>query len=847
MLRVIAKSLRRKLLLAFLAASLIPAVTGFIMATVATETVLDRSFGRFWESSIDSVGRRIDERISAVVLALLDGASWHDAHLAGPGRAAGRLPARIEAAVVDVGDLIVFDGEANELAASAGLGAEERLLVRRALVARLDQAEAAGRPPDRSLRLPTDAEGRPRVGVVVTLPQPGAGGPVDAEGGLRRHRYGVLLVRPGLFDPYLRESRLEETVLVRLPPPPHRDEGSSGRDVERIDDVLATFLRAPGTSMIIGHTKLHDGGSRRPTRALIYRQIRSISSLTGGDIEGQGWYLAATVDLSEIEAAREVTLWRTVIAVSALLLCVILLAVDMSKRITNPLRMLRREVRHLAEGKLDAQVEVPTSDELAELARDVNTMARRLAETYRNLEASIEQAEQRAGQLQVINEITTAMTSAMTLDQTFGRFGSMLQRLGMFDHCSLTLVGKGRNGTLTHHVSRHAPIVSVPFLDEEIRSAIDMERPQVTSCATMALRTGGELCSATIFPLGTRNDVIGTLNLASSRAGTFTADLIGSLTYIAEALAAAIQHNRLYEEVRDFAQSLEVKVRQRTRELENAQQRLLQVEKFAATGKLAANLAHEINNPLGIIRNHLQLLKEKYRPKIMIGADGTIQNETSDPSFGVIQEEIERIARLTRSLLNFYRARPADERMISLVQEMEEILLLVRDTLERRHVRVRLSVEGHIPESWLPPDQVRQVFMNLVRNAEDAMEGMPRGELAIAMRVSKTDGATEEGAGGGPAMIEVTVRDSGRGIPEEDMTKIFDPFFTTKGEGKGTGLGLSVTLGILNALGGSIDVGSTPGEGTTFTLRFPVRRAPAAAGGGGQDGAARRGEGERRG
>jgi signal transduction histidine kinase len=817
-LKFFAKSLRRKMLLAFVVASFVPAITGLLMATYATETVLERGFGQFWDSAADSVARRIDERLFEITTAVSLPATWEGfasaaAREGGLGGSIPLVPPRVDSALGRLATLLVVDHNGTEIAVSRYLPEDERLLLRRAVSARLAQSLASGRPPDRALRLPPDLSGRRRIAILFPMSLWESG---DVHSNGIADYYGAMTIAAEYLERELRDSRLENTELLRVPAEDVPEQETPNRQ-QIIGAELTRHLERRGSSQFVGHFAASRMIEGKP-RAIVYRQIRGLSSIEGSGADDLGWYVTAAVDLGDISAAREMAMWRTLTALSAMFLGVIGLAVWMSRRITRPLRLLRNELSHLASGRLDIEVEVTTHDEIAELGRDVNTMARRLADTYRNLEASIEQAEQRAGQLQIINEITTAMTSAMTIDQTFGRFGSMLRRLGRFDHCGLTLVSPKDGSSLTHHVSQHSLHKANPFHDKDIREAIRLERPSVLSCAMMALKTDGELCSATIFPLNTRTDVIGTLNLASSRAGTFNADIIGSLTFIAEALAAAIQHNRLYEEVRDFAQSLEVKVRQRTRELEEAQQRLVQVEKFAATGKLAANLAHEINNPLGIIRNHLQLLKERCVPKVVIGADGTVSGNIEDPLFNVIQEEIGRIARLTRSLLNFYRAKPAEERMISLVREMEEILLLVRDTLERRHIRVRLQVAGHIPDSWLPSDQVRQVFMNLLRNAEDAMEDCARGELSMAMRVLQHEDEGEESR-----MIEVSISDSGKGMTQDTMMKIFDPFFTTKGEEKGTGLGLSVTLGIMNALGGSIDVASVPGEGTTFTLRFPVR------------------------
>ena len=237
-----------------------------------------------------------------------------------------------------------------------------------------------------------------------------------------------------------------------------------------------------------------------------------------------------------------------------------------------------------------------------------------------------------------------------------------------------------------------------------------------------------------------------------------------------------------------------------TREIENLRKALLQSEKLAATGKLAASIAHEVNNPLGVIKNYLQIAKMDF-------------DEQGDNYrlLGIIEEEIQRIARIIKGLLDFYRPESTNVSSTNLNRLIEDLLLLVGIQLERRDIRVEKDLDPQLPTVMVSPDQFRQIMLNMVTNAQDAMpEG---GALSLTSQVQGD-------------RVLVRIADTGIGIDREHLPYIFDPFFTTKGH-KGTGLGLSVSYGIIHNFDGDIKVESTPGEGTTFTISLPAAGKPA--------------------
>jgi len=243
----------------------------------------------------------------------------------------------------------------------------------------------------------------------------------------------------------------------------------------------------------------------------------------------------------------------------------------------------------------------------------------------------------------------------------------------------------------------------------------------------------------------------------------------------------------------------------RLRELERRrlEQALFESEKLAATGRLAASIAHEINNPLEAIQNSLFLLVNKVPP--------------DDPNFrflDIARKETERMGRILRQMLGFYR--PATAMAPTDVNALiEEADTLVAKRLRDRKVKLVKELDPDLPQVVASTDQLKQVILNLLLNASESMaEG---GSITVATQVYRDAGARFLRADA----IQIQIRDTGSGIAEEHMPHIFEPFFSTKGE-KGTGLGLWVSNGIIQSHGGSLQVRSRLGVGTTFSITLPI-------------------------
>lgn len=252
-----------------------------------------------------------------------------------------------------------------------------------------------------------------------------------------------------------------------------------------------------------------------------------------------------------------------------------------------------------------------------------------------------------------------------------------------------------------------------------------------------------------------------------------------------------------------------------------------QSEKMAAVGTLAAGIAHEINNPIGIITSRVELM-------LMEARERRLEREVIK-DLRVIEKHAGRVAKITQGLLSFSRQAPWKLTAVDVNQVVEESLLLVEKQLAKEGIALQKELAPDLPEIQGSANHLEQVIVNLVTNAREAM---PRGgTLRFATMVhrpaSSVDPMREDRDGrrssdfgeigrviSGQAVVEIRVSDTGPGIPPGILPRIFDPFFTTKEQG--SGLGLSITYGIVRDHGGAITVDSRPGAGSTFIIQFPI-------------------------
>ena len=296
----------------------------------------------------------------------------------------------------------------------------------------------------------------------------------------------------------------------------------------------------------------------------------------------------------------------------------------------------------------------------------------------------------------------------------------------------------------------------------------------------------GKTHSELAVPVKVNDRVVAVLNAESPHRGAFGEDDLRLFQAVAAQLGVVMENARLYEAERE-----------QRKLVEQSRSQLVQSEKLAATGRLAASLAHEINNPLQAIHNSLQLL-------LSFSLDADEQREYLQ----MADEEVARLIGMVSRILDFARRPQQELRPTNVNDVIEKVLNLAGKYLQHRRIVLRRDLSPDLPVALAVPGELGQVFLNLVLNAVDAMPD--GGTLHVASRLT-ADGH-----------LTMTFSDTGHGISPEHLTRVFEPFFSTKEQG--TGLGLFVSHNIVQRHGGEITVQSKVGAGATFTVRLPAAR-----------------------
>jgi signal transduction histidine kinase/DNA-binding response OmpR family regulator len=417
-----------------------------------------------------------------------------------------------------------------------------------------------------------------------------------------------------------------------------------------------------------------------------------------------------------------------------------------------------------------------------------------------------EETHQRLRETETLLTVSQAISATLDLTETMRRVARETARalgcdmVGAYmadpDQASLRAIAG-------YHVPRHLlelfrefpiPLRGHRFLEEAWKN----RRAIHSSDAEADLRIDRETFrrfphrSLLFVPMLVRDEPIGGLFvLWWTQKRDFGGEELRLVDGISRQAALAIENARLYQGVQ-----------QQMAELKRTQAQLIQSTKLAAIGELAANVAHEINNPLTSVLGFASYLAEQ------IPAGQPMREELD-----LILEEATRARDIVRDLLNFSRHREFEPEVTEINTVLEQTMAMVRRQGSLENIEVREEYGRDLPLVEVDVSRMKQVFLNIVNNAVYAMK--ERGSLGLRTRTA--DG-----------LVCVDFADTGTGISPEHLDKIFDPFFTTKPAVSGTGLGLSVSLGIVQSHGGSIEVHSRLGEGSTFTIKLPARPGPAA-------------------
>ncbi|HSB42969.1 MAG TPA: ATP-binding protein [Methylomirabilota bacterium] len=477
-----------------------------------------------------------------------------------------------------------------------------------------------------------------------------------------------------------------------------------------------------------------------------------------------------------------------------------------------------------------------------------------LEKKFRDLETTIER-------LSLLSELSAAVNATLDVEKIYEQaLERLVHRMG-YQNAYLFLVDRARQVVRGHRMVGRA-IPSIRFTEVEFRlddthcgaSRVasrgvplvidDVESTTVPVDVPTARSLG--VRSVVMVPLRAKDSVFGVLNVTSSEPGRVGEADLELLSAVANHVALALDRAESFQTIEELSRGLEDKVRVRTeqlrtaheelqaayRELQATQMQLIQREKMASVGQLVAGVAHELNNPIGFVYSNVTTLEdfvrrlramlEAYRTAPLPEADRTrLQAEWDsrkvdyalkylDSMIQGIREGAERARKIVRDLRVFARTQDEVWQSVDIHQELESSLTLLNHLLKDR-VEVHRKF-GDLPEVECIRSQMDQVFLNLLANAAQAIEGP--GAITIETRRD------------GPAAV-IAIADTGPGIPPEIMGRLFDPFFTTKPVGEGTGLGLSISYEIVKKHGGEIRAESPTGGGAVFTVRIPLTRSAA--------------------
>lgn len=455
--------------------------------------------------------------------------------------------------------------------------------------------------------------------------------------------------------------------------------------------------------------------------------------------------------------------------------------------VTKPLAALANATRGLTLGQLDKPLDIQRArflgsarDELDQVLAAFREMQLELAENYQELQAVNE-----ALAMDVARRVQTEASLRQAHDRLKGIMNSMDAIVYVTDMATNEIL-------FVNDYTR--------AIFGDVVGKICWQALQVGQAGPCSFCTTPRLLDKEGLPVGViswefRNTVNGHWYDIRDRATIWEN---GRLVRIE--IATDITHRKEMEaDLQQAKEVLEERVQERTAELERTYSQLLHAEKLTAVGKLAASVAHEFNNPLFGIRNVLKGLQRR-----------VAMEEEDRELLDMAIRECDRVRDLIISLQQFNRPSTGVFTMVDVNQAIKEMLLFYQNKFSKRHTMVETELAPDLPSIEAVEDQVKQVLLNLLTNAEET--------------VAEETGVIRFRTACGPDSIVIDCEDNGSGIREEDIKHIFEPFFTTKSAVKGTGLGLSVSYGIIRRHGGYITVNSTPGRGSTFSITLPTRQ-----------------------
>jgi len=420
---------------------------------------------------------------------------------------------------------------------------------------------------------------------------------------------------------------------------------------------------------------------------------------------------------------------------------------------------------------------------------------------------ALRQIEQLNIRLATLNAISKIISSSLNLDEMLSSTIDNILDAPEVDSVSIYLLNDGgKILNLAAHKGLSANFINKPLMRSRkpgnglLGQTLLGGEPKVVENTLQPIGPDADLLfeegfqSIVYIPLTTKGASIGVMCVSSLNQNTFSSEFVEFLTVIGNHIGVAADNANMHKNIKEAYQNLK-----------EVQEQIVWTEKLASLGKLAATIAHEINNPLAGVLNYIRLIIKQ------LSRNRFTHEKLEDISryLKIMESETARCGEIVKDLLAFSRRTKITMESNSIEDIINKTLNLISHELEMKELQLKKNIAPNLPKVKCDFKQIQQVLLNLMYNASEAMPS--GGTLTI----------TANRANGAKALLEVAISDTGCGISEKDMENIFEPFFTTKEEGKGVGLGLSVVYGIIARHNGTIAVESEPGKGSTFTIRLP--------------------------
>lgn len=421
--------------------------------------------------------------------------------------------------------------------------------------------------------------------------------------------------------------------------------------------------------------------------------------------------------------------------------------------------------------------------------------------------AELEENTRRVNHLNTLTRISKAITSERSLSRLLHLIADSATRLMKSEAGSIVLkdvtsgelvfeaTDKKHMQVLKMRLASGTGIIGKVINTGEKLIIEDFQRDE-RSCKKVDAKTGFTTHSALCVPIKSGDTVIGALEVLNRIVPEpFSLEDLKLFEALADLSSVAIQNARLYESLLEQIARLEKK----NIELQNARARLMNSDKLAIVGEMAAGMSHEIRNLITPIR---LIVEDLPKPE-------DIDPETVAEEYKIIKEQVDRATEMTSGMLSFSRRSTSDETSFDVNTIIRKCVEVIKYRYKNSQVKLRTILENNLPAIRGVPSQIEQVIINLINNAENAIAGP--GSITVSTMLVENQ-------------VCITIKDTGCGIKKEDLEKIWQPFFTTKDEKTGTGLGLAICANIINKHNGEITVTSKENKGSLFTIRLkPVQ------------------------